>query len=197
MNELLSNSWWMLAVRGVLAIAFGVLALAAPGATLLVLVALFAAWAIVGGGASVIAAVTNRNTDKWWLVLLLGIVSILAGIVAVLHPAITILALVLLMGANALATGVLEIVMAIRLRKSIEHEWLLALAGAISVLFGLAVLLVPAAGAIAMVWMVSIYAIFSGVLLLALGMRARTWGNRADSKRMGSHTHDHHPGHPA
>jgi uncharacterized membrane protein HdeD (DUF308 family) len=202
MDQLLRDAWWMPVLRGVLAIAFGVLALIVPGATLLVLVALFAAWALVGGVASIVAAYKNRTTDKWWLVLLLGIVSIAAGVVAVMNPGITIFVLVLLMGANALVTGVLEIAMAVRLRKSIQNEWLLVLAGAVSVLFGIAVLVFPPLGAIAMVWLVSFYATLTGVLLVALGVRARKWGprggDRADpniAKR--DERGVPHPGHPA
>jgi uncharacterized membrane protein HdeD (DUF308 family) len=179
MNELLARSWWMLALQGALALTFGILAILWPGATLLVLVALFAAWALIGGGASVIAAIQHRKTDKyWWLVLLLGLVSIAAGVIAVFNPGITIFVLVLLMGANALVTGVLEIVMAIRLRKQIEREWLLALAGAVSVVFGVLVFLFPLAGAFAMVWLVSFYAMFVGILLLTLGFKARKWATR-------------------
>jgi uncharacterized membrane protein HdeD (DUF308 family) len=201
MEELLRNSWWMLAIRGVLALTFGLLAVVWPGATLLVLVALFAAWALMGGIASVIAAAKNRRTDgKWWLVLLLGLVSIAAGIIAVLNPDITIFVLVLLMGVNALITGALEIAMAVRLRHTMKREWLLALAGAVSVLFGLLVVVFPAAGAIALVWLVSFYATFSGLLLLTLAFRARRWvrgGTQDSDRRPADAAQGHHPAHPA
>jgi uncharacterized membrane protein HdeD (DUF308 family) len=184
MDELLRDSWWMLALQGVLALTFGILAILWPGATLLVLVAFFAAWMFLGGGSSVYAAIKHRNTDKgWWLVLLLGLVSVAAGVIAVLNPDITILVLVLVMGANALVTGILEIVMAIRLRKSIQREWLLAFAGAVSVIFGILVFLFPAAGALAMVWLVSFYAVFTGVLLVTLAFRARKWARRHGTPR--------------
>jgi uncharacterized membrane protein HdeD (DUF308 family) len=176
MNDLLGKSWWMLALQGALAIVFGIFALLVPGATLIVLVALFAAWAVIGGAGSVLAAVQHRHSDRsWWLVLLLGIVSIAAGVIAIFNPAITLFVLVLIMGVNALATGVLEIFMAIRLRKTIEREWLLALAGAVSVIFGVLVLAFPVAGVLTMVLLVSFYATMTGVLLLALGLRARKW----------------------
>jgi uncharacterized membrane protein HdeD (DUF308 family) len=174
----------MLALQGVLALTFGIVAMLLPGATLLVLVAFFAAWMFVGGGVSVYAAIKHRNTDKaWWIVLLLGLVSLAAGVIAVLNPDITILVLVLLMGANALVTGILQIVMAIRLRKSIEREWLLALAGVVSLIFGVLVFLFPAAGALAMVWLVSFYAVFTGVLLVTLALRARKWARRDGTPR--------------
>jgi len=178
MNEMLLRSWWMLALRGLLAVLFGVLAIAWPGVTLLWLVALFAAFALLGGAVSAYAALKYRASDEeWWLVLLLGLVGIGAGVIAVLQPALTALVLVLLMGANAVATGVLDIAIAIRLRRTIQGEWLLILAGAVSILFGVMVFLYPGAGALALVWLISLYAILTGILLLAVAMRARSWGH--------------------
>jgi uncharacterized membrane protein HdeD (DUF308 family) len=174
MDDLLQRSWWMLALRGAAAIVFGILAIMWPGITLMVLVALFAAYAVVSGIFTIIAAVQNRKSDQgWWMLLLLGIVSVAAGVVAVVFPGITALVLVLLMGANALVTGVLDMAIAIRLRKAIQGEWMLILAGIVSVVFAILVFMFPGAGALALVWMVSFYAIVSGVLLLALGVRMK------------------------
>jgi uncharacterized membrane protein HdeD (DUF308 family) len=171
----------MFAWRGAVALLFGVVAILWPGLTLLWLVALFAAYALVGGGAAIVGAVKNRLSDRgWWLVLLLGLTSVAAGTIAIFFPGLTALALVLVMGANALVTGVLEIVVAYRLRKIVQHEWLLILSGVAGIVFGVLVFLFPGAGALAMVWLISLYAILTGVLLLALAWRARTWGaNRA------------------
>jgi uncharacterized membrane protein HdeD (DUF308 family) len=164
----------MFAWRGVVALLFGVLALAWPGLTLLWLVALFAAYALIGGGISVVAGIKFRKSaDYWWLALLLGLVSLGAGVIAILHPGLTALVLVLLMGANAIVTGVLDIALAIQLRKAIRGEWVLVLAGLVSIAFGVLVFLFPAAGALAMVWMISVYAIALGVLLLIAAWRAR------------------------
>jgi uncharacterized membrane protein HdeD (DUF308 family) len=175
MNDFLQKSWWMLALRGAAALLFGILAILWPNITLLVLVALFAAYALVTAGAAVYAAIQNRKTDKgWWMVLLLGVFAFAAGVLALVYPAVTALVLVLLMGANALVTGVLDIAVALRLRKTIRNEWLLVLAGVVSVIFGALVLLFPGAGAIALVWLVSFYAVFTGVLLLALAFRMRS-----------------------
>ena len=176
MNALLLESWWMLALRGGLALLFGVLALLWPGLTLLVLVALFAAYALLVGVVSVVGAVQNRRRDKkWWLILLLGLVSIAAGVIAILYPSMTALMLVLVMGANALVMGVLDIAVAIRLRKAIQGEWLLILSGLMSIIFGVLVLLFPGAGALAMVWLVSLHAMVTGLLLLVLAFRVRRW----------------------
>jgi uncharacterized membrane protein HdeD (DUF308 family) len=177
MNDLLRRSWWMLAVRGVAALLFGILALIWPDITLLVLVALFAAYAFITAVAYISAAVKNRETDKgWWLLLLLGLVAVAAGGIAIFHPLLTALVLVLLMGANALITGILDIAIAIRLRKEIRNEWMLVLAGVVSIVFGILVFLFPGAGALALVWLVSFYAVLTGVLLLALAFRMRGSG---------------------
>jgi uncharacterized membrane protein HdeD (DUF308 family) len=165
----------MLALRGVAAILFGILAIMWPNVTLLVLVAFFAAYAFITAGASIYAAVKNRNTDKgWWLILLLGLVALAAGVLSIFYPAVTALVLVLLMGANALVTGILDMAIAIRLRKRVQGEWLLILTGIISVVFGVLVMAFPGAGALAMVWLVSFYAVLTGVLLLALALRMRS-----------------------
>ena len=179
MNELYSRSWWVLALRGGIAILFGLLALFWPGLTLLGLVALFAAYALLGGAVSVIGALRDRKRDEdWGLPFLLGLVSIGAGVIAVMHPQLTALVVILLIGANALITGMLDIVAAIRLRKAIRNEWMLALSGIAAVAFGVLVFLFPQAGALAVIWLISIYALVTGILLLSLGFRLRSTGGR-------------------
>jgi uncharacterized membrane protein HdeD (DUF308 family) len=170
----MENSAWMLMLRGVVAILFGVLAIAWPDLTLVLLVALFAAYALLGGGVSVAVGFRSRHLDrKWWLPLLLGIVSIAAGVYAIVYPGLTALALVLVMGINALITGALDIAISIRLHKVLRGRWLLVLSGAVSMLFGALVLAAPGAGALALVWLVSLHAVVTGVLLLSLGLRTR------------------------
>lgn len=183
MRALLARSWWHLALRGAAAVLFGVLALLWPGVTLLFLVALFGAYALLSGIAVLAGALRNRDQPGWWLLLLLGLVSIAAGVVTVFYPGITALALVIVMGVNAIFSGVLDIAMAIRLRREMRGEWLLALAGVVSILFGAVVLIAPGAGALALVWLIALYAIAIGVLLIALGLRVHSAGEP--------------PGHPA
>ncbi|TFW32657.1 HdeD family acid-resistance protein [Massilia horti] len=179
MNSFFAQSWWEIALRGVLAILFGILAAVVPGLTLLGLIALFAAFALLSGISAVAGAARYRRAnDDWWLPLLLGLVSIGAGIVALVNPALTALALVLIMGANALVTGVLEIIAAVRLRKVIEGEWMMALSGIVSIVFGALVFLFPGAGALALVWLISLYAILSGILLLALSVKVQRLARR-------------------
>ncbi|MCS0580361.1 DUF308 domain-containing protein [Massilia pinisoli] len=179
MESIFFRSWWVPALRGLLGILFAVLAIGWPGLTLLSLVGLFAAYAILAGIASLAGAIRHRTAGQMhWDAVILGIVSIGAGLVAAYHPAATALLLVLIMGANALVVGVLDILAAVRLRQSIAGEWLLALAGVASVVFGAFVFGAfvfarPGAGALALVWLVSLYAFVTGALLLALGVRMR------------------------
>jgi uncharacterized membrane protein HdeD (DUF308 family) len=167
-------SAWMLMLRGGIAVGFGVLAVLWPRLTLLVLVGLFAGFALLGGIVSITTALRIRRADpKWWLPLLLGVISVAAGVYALLAPAVTALVLVLLMGVNAILTGALDVGMALRLRRTLRGHWLLLLSGAVSVLFGVLVIAAPGAGALALVWLVSFYATLSGVLLFGVGWRMR------------------------
>jgi uncharacterized membrane protein HdeD (DUF308 family) len=193
MDQLLSKSWWVLALRGAAALLFGILALIWPGITLLVLVSLFAAFALIAGAVSIAGALRNRTMDRgWWLMLVLGIVSVIIGIVAVYRPGATLFVLVLLMAAQALATGVLDIAVAIRLRKVIDHEWLLILTGVLSILFGVLVVLFPPAGAFALAFIAAFYALATGLLLLVLAMRARKW-QKGSAPRSGYRDNPTHP----
>lgn len=177
MDSIFFRSWWVPTLRGVLGILFAVLAIGWPGLTLLTLVGLFAAYAILAGTAALAGALRHRPAGLvHWDAVILGIVSIGAGLVAAYHPAATALLLVLIMGANALVVGVLDILAAVRLRQSVAGEWLLALAGIASVVFGAFVFARPGAGALALVWLVSLYAFVTGALLLALGVRMRALG---------------------
>lgn len=177
MHDTLMRSWWMLALRGAVAIAFGVLAILFPAMTLGSLVALFAGFALLSGAIWVFGAIRNRRSDdQWWVLLLLGLASIGAGSVASLHPALTLLVLVLLIGANALVTGVLDIVVAVRMRKKIQGESLLIASGVASIVFGVIVFLFPVGmGGLAVAWMISLYALVTGLLMLVLAWRVRAW----------------------
>lgn len=179
MNELLSKTWRSLALCGVVSLVFGILAAFWPGITLLWLLVMFATYALIRGVTSAVAAVQNRKTyNDWWLMLLWGLVGIGAGIIAILLPNLTAVALVLVIGATALGSGIVDVVMAVRLRKVIRGEALLILNGLISIAFGVFVFFFPGAGAIALVWLIAMYAIISGLLLLTLAWRAKKWGDR-------------------
>jgi uncharacterized membrane protein HdeD (DUF308 family) len=176
MLAILARNWWMMAVRGAAAMLFGIAAFAWPEITLTALVLLFAAYAMVDGVFSVIAAFKDRREHgRWWVLLLEGLVGIAVGILAGGWPRITALVLLYLIVGWAIATGVLEIVAAVLLRKEIEGEWLLALSGILSLFFGVVVGVRPRAGALTIVWLIAAYAIVFGVLLIILAFRLRGW----------------------
>jgi len=177
---LVSRYWWVIALRGAVAILFGVLAFAWPGVTLQALVLLFGAYAIVDGVAAIIVGIKDYGErERWWATLLGGLVSLAAGIVTFLMPGLTALTLLTLIAIWAVMRGVFEIVAAIRLRKEIKGEWLMALAGVLSIVFGLYMIAFPGAGAVAVVWWIGAYAVAIGLMLVMLGFRARSLAHRA------------------
>jgi uncharacterized membrane protein HdeD (DUF308 family) len=170
----LSRNWWALALRGVVAILFGLAAFFLPGITLAVLILLFGAYMLVDGIFAIIAAVRAEEHDtRWWLLLAEGVLGVLAGIVAFLWPGLTALALLYLVAAWAIVTGILQIVGAIRLRQEIEGEWALILGGILSVIFGVLLAVMPGVGILALIWLIGAYALVSGVLLIVLAFRVR------------------------
>lgn len=170
----LARNWGAIAVRGVAAILFGLLAFVVPGLTLAALVLLFGAYALVDGVFSIVAAVRRRAGDPaWWALLLEGLVGIAAGVVTFLLPGLTALTLLYVIAAWAVVTGVLEIIAALRLRRHLTGEWRLVLSGVLSIVFGGLVMVAPSAGALAMILWIGAYAIVFGALLLALAFRLR------------------------
>jgi uncharacterized membrane protein HdeD (DUF308 family) len=175
-TEVFARSWWLIVLRGAAAVLFAMLTFFWPGASILALVLLFGAYALVDGAFAVAASLQRiGKQERWWALLIEGLLGIAAGIVTFLWPDITALVLVYIIGAWAILTGVFEIVAAIQLRREIEGEWLLGLSGVLSVLFGLMLLIFPGSGAIALVWLIASYAFVIGILLIILGFRMRGW----------------------
>ena len=174
----LARGWWLILLRGICAILFGVLAFAWPGVTLFTLVVLYGAFALADGVLAVFAAITGgAPAARWWLALV-GLLGIAAGLLTFLWPGITALVLLVVIAFWAIATGLMQIFGAIKLRKEIDNEWLLIASGVLSVLFGAAVLLRPGAGAIALVFVIGTYAILYGILLVLFSLRLRKHATR-------------------
>jgi len=181
MLAIYTESWWAMVLRGIVAIAFGLLAFIWPHITITVLVLFWGAYALVDGIFAIAAGIRSHGEYKrWWLLLVEGILGVIAGVLAFVIPGITALILLILIASWAIVTGVFEIAAAIQLRKQIHNEWLLALAGVASILFGIALLVNPLAGALAVIWLIGAYAIVFGVLLIALGLRLHNMLRHAD-----------------
>jgi uncharacterized membrane protein HdeD (DUF308 family) len=171
----LAQNWWLLLLRGIAAILFGILAFTWPGLTLLTLIFLWGAYAIVDGVCALWATVSGRGNamaPRWWLAIV-GFAGILAGILAFAWPGVTAYVLLLFIASWAVVTGVMQILGAIRLRKEIEGEWLLILSGALSIVFGLALFAQPGAGALALIWLIGWAAVIIGVIYVVLAFRLK------------------------
>jgi uncharacterized membrane protein HdeD (DUF308 family) len=179
--NVVARNWWALLLRGVLGIAFGAFAIAMPAAAFAVIVLGFGAYALVDGLFNIVAALRDARGERGWGALLIaGVAGVLAGLVTFAAPALASLVLLYVIAGWAMLTGVLEIITAVRLRRQLTGEWLMALSGALSMAFGALILVAPLAGALAVVLLIGAYAFISGVVLLALGFRLR----RAASRRL-------------
>src|SRR5881296_2561939 len=173
MTTVLTRNWWALALRGIFAVLLGLAAFVLPGITLALLVALFGAYAVVDGVLAIIAGVrAAERHERWWSPVLKGLAGIVAGVLAFVWPALTTLALLYLIAAWAIVTGVLEIVAAVHLHRA-HGEWLLIMNGVLSAVFGLALVVAPGFGLLTLVWIVGGYAIFFGLIMLTLAVRLR------------------------
>ena len=176
MDDVLSRNWGWIAFRGVVALLFGICTLFYPAITLVVLVFLFGAYSLIDGIFAVIAAIANRHGEQYWVPLLIGgLVGIAIGVVTFFMPQVTALALLYLIAAWAIVTGLAQIVAAVRLRRVITGEWLLALAGVLSLVLGMFLIAAPGAGALAVVLWIGAYAVVMGIVLIALAFRLRSW----------------------
>jgi uncharacterized membrane protein HdeD (DUF308 family) len=174
-GDILSRYWWMTLLRGVFWILFGVYVLSRPGISLLALTLALGIMMFIDGVISASNAFSGRKEhDDWWVLLLVGLTGIGVGVLTFYRPAATALAVVFYIAIWAIATGLLEIVAAVRLRKEIKGEVWLGLAGVASVLFGVLLIARPAAGALTILWLIAVYAIAFGILLLLLALRVRS-----------------------
>jgi uncharacterized membrane protein HdeD (DUF308 family) len=173
----LSRNWWAVSLRGLAGILFGIITFIAPGISLAALVLLFGAYAFADGVLAIVTAIRRRGNDRWGMLLLEGLVGVAAGVLTLLWPGITALALLYVIAAWALVTGAFEIAAAIRLRKVISGEWILALSGILSMALGVLLIVAPGPGALAVVIWIGAYAFIFGALLFALGLRLKRMGS--------------------
>ena len=174
MLDALKKYWWVILLRGLFAIAFGVVAIVWTGMTLKWLVYLFGAYVVVDGVLEVWNGFTNRGRhDRWWVDVLIGLAGVVAGVLVIALPELSALAVMYFIAAWMVITGVLQIIYAIRVRKEISNEWLIVITGVLSVLLGAFFFAFPGDGAISLVWLIGLYAIFFGGLLVLFAFKAR------------------------
>ncbi len=184
--SILSGSWWVLLLRGLLAIAFGVLTWVQPGMSLAALVLLFGVYAIADGVLGIWTAISGRkDIAHWWVMLLWGLASAAIGICTFIAPGVTAMALLYFIAIWAIVIGVLQIVAAIRLRAEIKGEWLLGLAGLAAVAFGVFLIVHPGAGVLTVLWLLALYAVLAGILLVFLALRLRSLRGRIGERLAG------------
>ena len=189
MLQFFLRNWWLIALRGVFAILFGIAAIVWPELTLFVLVILFGTFSLTDGILTIVSGVANRINRQWWIWLFQGVISLLVGLLAFVWPGITALILLYLIAAWAVVTGVFGVFAAINLRKEIKGEWVLGLSGVLSILFGLLLVLNPGSGALALILVIGSYSIVFGLLLLYLRIKLR-----AVSRKLGLHDAQTVPG---
>lgn len=178
-RSLLKQIWWVVLLRGILAILFGVVALVWPGITVWALVVVFAVYAVVDGIVLIVQSVRDRAEGwGWWLAM--GIVSVIAGLVALFWPGITALALLYVIAFYAILYGITGIVAGIRFRKVHSSGWVWSvLAGVLAVLFGIVLLIFPGEGILSLIVLLAVYAILFGVLLVVLAFQVRSTAKKA------------------
>ncbi len=171
----LAKNWWLTLLRGLAAVAFGIIAFAWPKLTVVTLILLFAAYVLADGLFALFAAIKGREhgVPTWWLALI-GLLGVAFAILTFFWPGLTALLLMMMIGAWALVRGVFEVIAALQLWKELDDAWLLVLSGIVSIVFGGAVLLMPGAGALALVWLIGAYAILFGLILIVLSFRLKT-----------------------
>ena len=177
--DTLSHYWWITLFRGVLWILFGIFMFVQPGISILALTLTFGAFALVDGIVSVASAIGGRETnDSWWILLIRGLAAFCVGLLTFFTPQMTAVALLVWIAVWAVATGLLEIMAAVRLRKEIQDEFGLALAGLVSVAFGVFLLVRPGVGALAVVWAIAVYALTFGMVLVSMAFETRRFARR-------------------
>jgi uncharacterized membrane protein HdeD (DUF308 family) len=172
-QALVRRAWWSFVVGGLAMVLFGLLAFSNPGVALFVLATFFAASVLVDGASNIVGSLQNREKDGWWILLLMGLLGAAVGGYALFNPPLSIMAFILLVAFEAMALGVFLVMLGYKVRKATGREWLLYLAGALSILFGILVIANPVTGSRTVVYMIASWSLVIGVLKVAFGFKVR------------------------
>ncbi len=181
-RALCKRTWWVFLIGGIASVIFGILAFLNPAAALLVLGMFFAAYVLVDGAVNVWGAISHRDKDGWWAMLLIGIVGVLIGGYALINPPVSMMALVFLIALLAIFMGVLMLMLGWKIREAVKGEWMLYLTGGLSVLFGLMIFIRPAEGTLSVVWLIASWAILIGALRIFFAFKVRNLPERVSEK---------------
>jgi uncharacterized membrane protein HdeD (DUF308 family) len=174
MLKALAKNWWVFLLRGVVAVLLGLTMWFNPATSLAVMVMFFGAWMLVDGiFTGIVAIVGRKDNAEWGWLLTSGIMSLLIGVLTLRAPGVTIVVLALFIAAWAFMLGISQIALGWRIRKEVKNEWMLYLGGAVALLFGISMLWDPAAGAVSIVWMIALFALFLGISLIMLAFRLK------------------------
>jgi uncharacterized membrane protein HdeD (DUF308 family) len=169
----LTTNWWALLLRGISAVLFGLASLFWPGLTLFALIVFFGAYTLVDGIFAIVAGIRGSGGRRW-LLLAEGVLGVLVGLIAFFSPGMTALVFLYVIAAWAIFTGILKVVMAIWLRQEINNEWTMALSGALWVLLGIVLFVLPGAGLLSLSWLIGIFALGAGITLIVSAFRVRS-----------------------
>jgi uncharacterized membrane protein HdeD (DUF308 family) len=181
-QALCRRTWWVFLVGGLASVIFGILAFMQPGIALLVLSIFFAAAILVDGASNIVGAVQHREKDGWWIMLLIGILGVVAGGYALLNPPVSMMAFIFLVAFEAILLGVFLLMLGYKVRKATSREWILYLTGALSVLFGILVIMNPAAGGRSVVYLIAGWALVIGALKVLFAFKVKNLPERAGEK---------------
>jgi uncharacterized membrane protein HdeD (DUF308 family) len=181
-RALCKRTWWVFLIGGIASVIFGGFAFAKPGVALFVLATFFAAYLLVDGISNVIGSVLHRQKDGWWIMLLMGILGVLVGGYALLNPPLSMLAFIYLVALEAIVLGVFLVMLGYKVRQATTREWILYVTGAMSILFGVLVVMNPAAGSISIVYMIAMWAVIIGVLKVIFAFKVKNLPERVESK---------------
>jgi uncharacterized membrane protein HdeD (DUF308 family) len=181
-RTLCKRTWWVFLIGGIASVSFGVLAFAKPGIALFVLATFFAAYLLVDGVSNVIGSIQHRQKDGWWIMLLIGILGVLVGGYALLNPPVSMMAFIYLVALEAIVLGVFLVMLGYKVRQTTTREWILYVMGAMSILFGVLVVMNPAVGSVSIIYAIAMWAVIIGVLKVIFAFKVKNLPERVESK---------------
>jgi uncharacterized membrane protein HdeD (DUF308 family) len=184
-QALCKRTWWVFLVGGIASVIFGVLAFVNPGIALLVLAMFFAAAVLVDGVFSIIGSIQNREKDGWWIMLLIGILGLVVGGFALLNPPLSMMAFIYLVAFQAILLGAFIAMLGYKVRQATSREWILYVTGALSILFGVLVLVNPAAGSLSIIYLIASWAIVIGAFKIFFAFKVKNLPERVGDRIAG------------